>query len=201
MELNILNVIQNELRNEWQLPKMIQLIKEGGRFDTESLIEYHRSQPYANLPHDKAVGGLIEISAFPDGAFYLHNGHHRAVAIHLAGREFLYDDEFYVKQWEYRDYDSIVFHNPDGSWRGYVTPLDIRVEARKKDIGHFKDKVRKIYCKLGEQFAIRHIQNSKGLYTTAKRYYTVPQFSDATIKNFASKCRLHYCPDQHYLRA
>lgn len=184
MDLRNLKIIQNELRNIHQIPDMVQFVQAGGTFTTQAIDEYNESALYK--PKDMAVGGLIEIAHFPDDEYYLHNGHHRAVSVYLGGREYLTSKEYYIKEWNYEDYNDIVFLDSEGRWRGYVTPLDIKTEARKKDIGFYKKFVREIYAKLGKEQAIKHIRNTKNEYAVLKQYYLLPELAAAINEQLQS---------------
>ena len=77
MDIRTLGIIQDELRNPEQLPEMVKFVSQGGLFTTKVLAEYNSIDPHGEL--------TIEIALFPDGKFYVHNGHHRVVAMYLAG--------------------------------------------------------------------------------------------------------------------
>lgn len=140
MDINTLGIIQDELRNVKQIGAMVRGVREGKVFDAWTLSAWKMPEPVVPR-HDL----LMELAHFPDGEYYIHNGHHRAVAIFLAGRDHLLPEEYYVKEWEYSDYNDIVFLNPDDTWRGYVTPFDVKTETRIADFGPHKDNVYSMY--------------------------------------------------------
>ena len=83
-------VSQHGLRNVGQLHDMINFIKYGGRFNKEGL---------------NPSGPLIQITKFEDGQMYIQDGHHRLCAIILAGRPFLFGDEYEIRDWKYSQFN------------------------------------------------------------------------------------------------
>lgn len=70
---------------------------------------------------------------------YLHDGHHRAVALIKAGGTVLYEDEFVVKRANWcKLYNEI---NPLKDW---LTPFNPVEEVRKSDVLYFKESIRRI---------------------------------------------------------
>jgi hypothetical protein len=116
-----------------------------------------------------------------DGQYYIHNGHHRATALLLAQRYFLEHDEYYIKEWDYSDYEDIVFLNPDGTWRGYVTPFDVRTEARLPNFKPFKKHVKKLYYKQSPQHAIHYIKTHAQEYKRAKQWFDVQELANTYL--------------------
>ena len=112
-------VTQEVLRNPQQLPEMVSFVISGGFWNKASL---------------KDAGKLIYISQFPDNKLAIHDGHHRAVSIHLGGRTYLREDEYELAPWSYESYINIV---PEFNW---VTPFDPRTEVRTADFGDFRTK-------------------------------------------------------------
>lgn len=167
LQIENLGIIQDELRNPDQVYEMIQYVADGHMFD-----------------HCKP---LIEIALFAeDGQHYIHNGHHRAVAMHLAGRKHIAVGEYYIKSWSYKDYDDIVFFNEDRSWRGYVTPFDVRKEARVADLAHHKVTVQHVFALHGEEAARLYIKQTRPLYCRPKRHYTIKDLADEYLRNYES---------------
>lgn len=163
LPIRSLLIIQDELRNPEQIPDMFHFVKDGGNFSESEQ--------------------LIEIAAFDDGKWYIHNGHHRAVAMFLAGRKDIYDNEYYFKHWKYEDYNSICFHNPDGTWRGYVTPFDIKTETRIADLAHHKQTVKKVYDLHGEEATRLYIKQTRPLYCKPKQLHTVKDLAHEYLRN------------------
>jgi hypothetical protein len=164
LKISDLGIIQDELRNPGQIADMIKHIEERGFF--------HHCKP------------LIEIAQFSDdNRHYIHNGHHRAVAMYLAGREYISTGEYYIKTWTYKDYDDVVFFNEDRSWRGYVTPFDVRKEARIANLAHHKETVQKVFALHGEEAARLYIKQTRPLYCYSKRHYTVKDLANEYLRN------------------
>lgn len=167
MDLNKLFVTQHSLRNLEQLPAMIEFVRDNKVFDAESLGAYA-------IIHGLRPAPLIEIAQFEDGAYYLHNGHHRAVACYL-GRESqrIMPSEYFIRQWKYSDYTDIVLPH-------WVTPFDPRIETRNAELKEWKDAVR-VNTELfgnnpelfGENYIIDMILRNKQLYSQPRRMNTV----------------------------
>jgi hypothetical protein len=127
IKLNELIVMQENLRHTSQIEKMIYFVKNGGFWTEDVLKKYAESVGTRVCP-------LMEVVCFPDGKRMIHDGHHRIVSIYLGGRDYLREDEFILKYWDYKDYLNV---NIDNRW---VTPFDPRTEVRVPDIGEFKKK-------------------------------------------------------------
>lgn len=182
MDIRKLGITQESLRKSEQVPNMVQFIRDGGVFNSRSIANYLKVEPHKELP--------LEIAEFPDGARYIHNGHHRAAALFIAERFFLEADEYYVKKWDYADYADIVFLNPDGTWRGYVTPFDIRTEVRVSDLGPFKNRVKQIYDVSGSTAAMQYIRYYPDFYKKSKRLHTVEELVADDL--FGARCGSPY---------
>ena len=160
LDIRNLKITQETLRKPHQIQSMVNFVSSGNKFDV------YRIGPYDM--GDLKVETLIEIAQFPDGELYIHNGHHRAVAIYLAGRNTLFGDEYYIKEWDYSDYNDIVFLNDDNTWRGYVTPFDIQTEVRLPDFRAYKDTVKDLYYNQSPDHAIHYIKTHPELYKKKK---------------------------------
>jgi hypothetical protein len=160
IELSSLNVIQNQLRNLDQMCEMIKHVSEGGYFHYSNLLRFNKGKE----------SSLIEIAEFEDGKYYVHNGHHRSVAIWLGGRNHLQDGEYYIKRWKYDDYNTINME------RQYVTPFDPRTQVRLPDFSAFKRRVLKLK-ELGEELTIRYIYEHNKEYRRDKTIFSVPELS------------------------
>jgi hypothetical protein len=163
INLNTLNVIQNQLRNTDQICEMIRHVERGGLFHYTNLLQFNKGQGKSDL---------IEIAYFKENnSYYVHNGHHRCVAIWLGGRNYLGEGEYYIKPWRF-DYRSISFSV------GYVTPFDPLTEARLPDFSQFKKTVielDRVKNKPGE--ALQYIRDNKHLYCEKKIHFTVPELA------------------------
>lgn len=165
MEINKLKVIQNSIRNPAQLVDMIEFVKNGGMFDEESIAKYEGTEP--------SYMSRMEIAMFEDGEHYIHNGHHRAMAILAAGRNELHKDEYRIVKWKYNDYNEICLEDDFGNWYGYVTPFDVRREARHEDFLEYKMKVKEIYEEIGKYAATWYIKAHPELYKGEKLIFDV----------------------------
>lgn len=146
MKLENLIVTQEDLRNRSQLPAMINFVTNGGIFDLNS------------ISRDK----LIKLTEFPDGQFYIHDGHHRCYAIWHGGRDYLFESEYVVENWTYEQYNRL--HRPV-----WCTPFDPRTEVRLADFISLKDKINA----LSEEEALDFIQNNKHLYVKPRTLFKI----------------------------
>lgn len=149
-------VTQNGLRNINQIKPMIKYVKDGGKFDKGSMDGYF-------IKHPKAHNGpVIQLAKFPDGKLFIADGHHRMFAILLAGRDFLYDNEYTVVNWTYESYVDVNFTQK------WVTPFDPRLELRFFDFLAFKTQVYSC-LKRSEQAAVDYILNNRHLYVMDRK--------------------------------
>lgn len=163
--LEDLTITQESLRNPGQLPKMVQLVKDGKLFD-EDVLKAHGS-----------TEKLIEIAQFEDKHVFLHNGHHRCVAIWLGGRFQIEDSEYYIKQWKYEDYDSISFDNE------YYTPFNIVNEVRVQNLAPYKTFIKNIIHEFGEEMAYDVIPCAKSLYATERKLTQVYELANLYLSH------------------
>jgi hypothetical protein len=178
MRLDNVLVTQEDARNLTQIPGMIEFVKSGGSFNRATLDAWAAG-------HGLNPSPLIKISVFEDGQVYLHDGHHRAVSIWCAGREFLQPEEFEVRHWQYSAYTEIAFIDEEGyhgrkkgDWMGWVTPFDIATEMRLPDIKEFKDHVKDIYYKQSPQHAIHYILTNSRLYKRPREIFYLPELAN-----------------------
>ena len=115
LKIKLLKPTQAGLRAYDSLPRLIEEVKDGKRFNDS----------------DKSP---VLISRFSHSfESYVHNGHHRVVSCILAGRDFLYPDEVDFLDWE--NYDSYYEFNWDV---GFITPFSPKREARLADLDPFR---------------------------------------------------------------
>jgi hypothetical protein len=151
--------LQEELRHPEEIPQMVKYVKSGGRWNRDSLKKYgNKLDP-------------IFISRLEDGTLLLHDGHHRALATLLAGRDFLYSDEYVIEDYTYADYSAIYFH------KSYVTPLDLKTECRVADFFDFKKEVMEIYKTNPEQ-AIQFIRDNPDRYRYPRTLFSLKESAD-----------------------
>jgi len=145
-------VSQHGLRNIGQLKDMVGFIKENGRFNKEGL---------------SSSGPLIQITRFEDGQLYIQDGHHRLCAIILAGRPFLFGDEYEISDWKYSQYEEINF---SVNW---VTPYEPRTMTRNPDYGDYKQRVVECMEEHGYWAAEIFIEDNANLYCKQREYYHI----------------------------
>lgn len=151
IEIDQLKLTQDGLRNPAALAKMASFSKCGGQF-TEDVIQW-----YANSKRAPLIG----ITEFEDGDYFVHDGHHRVASIWMSGRNFLYYDEFFIKQMTYDHYNQLGFD------KGWVTPFDPRTHVRVPDFGKFKSKALELYANNPEE--------AKDFVLSNRSSYTVPR--------------------------
>jgi hypothetical protein len=132
MPLDRLTVGQHGLRYAaGPMHRMMDFVADGGVWDEPAL------RRYAGGPDQPP---LVQLAAFPagpggPGLLLVHDGHHRLVATHLAGRDFLYPQEYQVTAWSYEDFLAVNLAC------GWVTPFDPRTHVRRADFIGWKEQV------------------------------------------------------------
>jgi len=161
LSINDLFVTQHEIRNRVQLSRMVEFVKDGGFF-TINCLSKHQSRG--------KVSPLIEVTSFEDGRLFLHDGHHRAAAIVLGGREFLDSTEYRIR---YFTYDAYIHPNLSAEW---YTPFDPRCEARLADMSEYKNMVHSL---TDEEAIMKLISENKNMYSQpCERPVTLQEFVD-----------------------
>lgn len=117
---------------------------------------------------------LISLFSLDDGRLYIHDGHHRSMAIYLSGRSYLNPTEYAISPFTFKQLQTANFET------GYVTPYDPRVEMRKSDFRIFKKTARQIYDDMTnpnrKNDALDYILKNRPLYTIPHRpYETIPE--------------------------
>ncbi len=125
IQINDLDTSHNHLRNRKALDEMAEYIKGGGFWTEQYLREYATQHSIRQSP-------IIQLSRFDDGWMMIHDGHHRIGATHLAGRNYLREDEYNITDWTYDSYLEICHEN------NWYTPFDPRTHCRKADFAAFK---------------------------------------------------------------
>lgn len=157
MKISDLTITQKGFRSPWQLPQMVEFAALGSVFDADNLNKYSSGKDVR----------LINLVRFEDGRVYIHDGHHRVMAIYLGGRDFLDPSEFVVTHWKYKDYTDIVFA------KRWITPFDPRFEVRVSDYTEYKREVYAILAVQGEQGAEKYIRDHKESYVMPRRGLTI----------------------------
>lgn len=119
-------VTQNGLRKLEQLTPMVEFLKRGGSFTKDALLAFRVA---TWLP---GTGKLVHIAELPDRRWYIHDGHHRMVAMWLAGRNCIHKDEYELVNYSYRDYSTPNFK------KQWYTPFNLISECRVADLTVFR---------------------------------------------------------------
>lgn len=153
---------QNRLRGNglFDLGEMINFVHGFGIWTRDAISKFSG--------HNSAI---ISISRFEDGRLYVHDGHHRICATLIAGRNFLYETEYQIKDWRYSDYTE---YNPSNDW---FTPFDPRTHCRKPSFFDFKEVVKKLHTQNPDS-AVEYQLNNKELYLEYREKET---FNDLII--------------------
>lgn len=161
LDVSDILVTQAGIRERGQIPQMTRFLMTGGVFDEETLGSYA-------IRHGlDRISPLIEIARFEDGVLAVHNGHHRVISTFLArGNRRIYSDEFFIRDWTYKDYRDIVLPY-------WVTPFDISSEVRLADLSPWKDEVRKYFVLNGVQKTEQYITDNKNKYVVQRSFHTV----------------------------
>jgi len=128
-------VTQNSVRAPDSIEKLVEVARKGGKFTG------------------------ICLFSFPDGKIFLHDGHHRVVAIFMSGRMHLEPDEYVIINSTYDDINTVFFE------KYFVTPYDPRVEMRHHDFGDFKQHALGLYKEGKEEEARKYVEENRHLYS------------------------------------
>jgi hypothetical protein len=162
LPLEALVVGQHGLRYTPELLyRMMAFVADGGLWSEAALREYAGR-------HGLPPSPLIQLSQFPGepgrpDTLMVHDGHHRLVATHLAGRDFLYPQEYRVTRWTYEQYLEINFAC------GWVTPFDPRTHARTADFAVWKRRVLEV-ARADPAAATELIRSQSSAYREPRRY-------------------------------
>ena len=159
LDIASLIVTQHELRYLGQIPQMVEFIRQKGVWNKEALTEH------ARFYHPGRISPLIQISRFPDGQDFIHDGHHRIATTWLGGRKVIYPEEYEVTEWTYELYLEINLSV------GWVTPFDPRTHVRKPELHAFKKLVKE--NQLPEEF----IRDNLDLYCEIRRFHTIDEMA------------------------
>lgn len=138
-------ITQDGVRDIDQVTYMIRFVQAGGVFDDKTLTAFHSGSWAKNR---------ISIACMEDGTQYFHDGHHRLLAIWMAGRKVLYDDEVEYFDLTYAQYDEVNFET------GWLTPFDLKTEIRTPNVHEFKQKAKAMPRENAEEW----VRSNKGLY-------------------------------------
>jgi hypothetical protein len=143
------------------LYRMMDFVADGGVWSEAALREYAGRHGLPPAP-------LIQLSLFPGepgrpDPLMVHDGHHRVVATHLAGRDLLYPQEYRVTRWTYEQYLEINFAC------GWVTPFDPRTHVRTADFVVWKRRVLEV-ARADSAAAAALIRSEPSAYRETRRY-------------------------------
>lgn len=182
MRISDLMILQDGLRNTPQVRAMIQFVRNGGFWTLEELQAYSKRL-------NVRVAPLMEIVQFPDGTRMVHDGHHRAIATVLGGRNCLRQDEYILKNWQYSDYENINFENR------WVTPFDPKTEIRKADIFEFKNAALRA-AEIDPKKAVEYILQNKNSYALPRKLFTIEQLAKQFPEFYDSEIYVNSCSSE-----
>lgn len=110
---------QNSIRNHEKCAEIVKYLREGKLFRTNPI----RLTRFTDVVN----------SFYKSTSLYIHDGHHRLAAMDYCGLEHLYPDEYYIKDYTFKDY---MEPNLEAGW---VTPFDPRTHVRLADLSDFKN--------------------------------------------------------------
>lgn len=154
-------VTQHDLRHHDNILSMADYVKKGGIWSLDYLTSYAQENNFRTSP-------LIQISEFEDNKKFIHDGHHRNASILMAGRDFLYPEEYQITQWKYSDYLEV---NLEHNW---ITPYDPRIECRLPNLFLWK-KMANQSIVLWQDDLYKNILNNKKLYCEPRRFSSVKE--------------------------
>eukprot|EP01100_Stratorugosa_tubuloviscum_P006560 TRINITY_DN281_c0_g5_i1.p1 TRINITY_DN281_c0_g5~~TRINITY_DN281_c0_g5_i1.p1 ORF type:complete len:262 (-),score=105.48 TRINITY_DN281_c0_g5_i1:153-938(-) len=163
--LSQLIITQRGIRNPESLLQLSRFISMGGRFNKGIMNMNTNINTNIDMNMYNSNKNLITIYRFEDGKLYLWDGHHRVVALFVAGRLFLHPDEYIIKLGTFKETNSILENE------NYFTPFDPRFEIRLPEFGAFKQCAFQILKTRGIQGVQQFIKDCRGLYV-AKRTFT-----------------------------
>lgn len=169
---------QNSLRNMRQVGHMIEFIRQGGKFTFDARLAQH-----VLTEEIRSTPPPMHISFMEDGSLMLHDGHHRAVAMLLGGREWIDDSEYESGHYTYDDYANV---HPE---RGWYTPFNLYTEVRKPDFGWFKNNAKKIYERNGIHALKEFIRSDHETYAEPRRIKTIDELTQVYINIRGTQCQ------------
>jgi len=165
IEIENLIVTQDTIPVGATFRQMIKFVRQNGYFTEEVLPSHFFESKRPKLSGDKPK--LIGITRFEDGKLYLHDGHRRTCAIVLGSRNYLRDDEYFIKDMTYSLYSEINFDV------GFVTPFDPRVEVRVNNFSRYKNTVMDLWQQGRIDEALAYIKEHKNWYARPREHTSV----------------------------
>lgn len=157
--LKKLIVSQDGLRNTAQLDKMVEFVKRGGKFTRDAMLLYHVMMGRDDSPVPIHIAEVM-------GEFYIHDGHHRAIAKWIGGANAIYEDEYEIVSYSLDDYVTPSVK------RGWHTPFDPRTEFRLADLNKYRQFVNEM---IKEGYPIEDCAWFDNLYKTNRRFATLEE--------------------------
>lgn len=153
MPISELYATQYGYRDDAGVKEMVEYVRQGGEFDAKP---------------------LITVFLLEDGKLFVHDGHHRSMAVYLSGRQYLKPNEYTLSPITYQALASVNFD------AGYVTPYDPRSEMRLSDFRIFKKTAKQLRDDISnpnrEKDALDYIHAHRSLYCITHRpYETIPE--------------------------
>ncbi len=173
LEIDKLLVSQESIDHK-KIQSMKEHLETGGIWSVERLLSYSENQSLTRHGHEGIRSPLIAITRFEDGTLMVQNGHHRVRATREF-REFLYDEEYIISDWQTHEYLQINFE------RTYVTPYDPRTHIRLLDFGDYKRKVLELAA-IDQEMAIEYIRAHTADYCKEREIHKV---MDMEIKSYS----------------
>ena len=112
---------------------------------------------------------LISITEFEDYQLFIHDGHHRAGSILVAGRDYLRGDEYTITKMRYTQYDEINFDV------NFVTPFVPSLEVRLSNFADFKNTAVRLFRNDEPHRAVWYIRNNRHLYCKTRTIESVSE--------------------------
>lgn len=157
ISISTLNVTQSYIRDPSQIRGMIEYLWEHSNFSD--------------------LERKIVIKEFDDGELYIHDGHHRILALYMAFSwdARLHEDEFILKSFKYEDFQKI-------NWScGWITPFNLREETRLPCVKEWKDHI--VYRLLARDCSMGDLESY--IYENGNRYKEKRQVN--TIRDLYQK--------------
>jgi hypothetical protein len=140
---------------------MVSYVKSGGSWSSD----------LPRFAHGQGPWTPILVARLPDGLLLLHDGHHRAVATHLGGRDWLHEEEFELTN---RPYDDFLLPNLLNGW---YTPLDPRTESRLAEYRLFKEEAVEL-ARRDPAIAVAFIEQNRARYACRRTIWRVSELAE-----------------------
>lgn len=180
LNLSSVLILQDNVRDMKKVRRLSKHVRAGKLLNADTCINGYNFNKPIIIARFKNEGHLVP-SLQSENLYLLHDGHHRALAIYLGGREFFDESEF-----EFRDFQSFEDYNSVNFKAYWFTPMNIIQEIRHADIYPFKSCVAKI---TDEQEALKYIEEHRFAYCAARGgMYTIADLAQINrLSNMASE--------------